>query len=357
MRHSRYLIDSRAKDARAAIFVDYDNLHQVIGQRLDQNSYADEYIAEMLDELRQYLQDEEHITPSVAVAFSDFGALSGNGSFIQRSLYLQGFEPRFVPSSLQPNATEIQFCADVSEVLHRRSDIQMFVLLTGNRSYVPLVQQIKRYGRTPIVASLESAPATETVQYAEGDFHLDAHHLLSEASRRDIIAGAPAGVLPVDAPAAEPREPVEYVEVTDPVQLHTLDIIETYFGQYEEVYLTPLLRKLSELLDEREHDPKSIISTLEEHGAIRLEKRRGFPYDYTVLIVEGDHPDVRRVQEVVTGRTMPEDDDADDYSDDYYDEYGEDDDYSDEYTEDDPEVEDLSNAPEMNEENFDEETR
>lgn len=350
MRHSRYLIDSRAKDSRAAIFVDYDNLHRIIGQRLGQHSYADEYIAEMLDELRQYLQDEEHITPSVAMAFSDFGALSGNGSFIQRSLYLQGFEPRFVPSSLQANAVEIQFCADVSEVLHRRSDIQMFVLLTGNRAYMPLVQQIKRYGRTPIVASLEWAPASETMQFAEGDFRLDAHYLLSEATRRDLLAGAPAGSTRIDTTAAEPRDPADFVAVTDPIQLNTLDIIESYFGQYEEVYLTPLLRKLSELLDERDHDPKSIISTLEEHGAVRLEKRRGFPHDYTVLIVESEHPDVQTVRENVNERNIG--DDGDDYGDDYYDDYDADLDYR----EDDIEANDLPRTRELNEENFDEET-
>lgn len=353
MRHSRLLIDSRLKDSRAAIFVDYENLHQIIGQRLDQRSYADEYIAEMIDELRQYLQDEEHTSPSVAIAFADFSALSGNGFFIQRSLYLQGVEPRFVPTSIQPNAVEIQFSTDVSEVLHQRTDVQTFVLLTGNRSYVPLVQQIKRYGRTVVVASLEAMPASESVQYAEGDYHLDAHHLLSEASRRELLAGAPAGAQPVNGVQTEPREPVEYVDVTDPVQLQTLDIIETHFGQYEEVYLTPLLRKLSELLDDREHDPKTIISTLEEHGAIRLEKRRGFPYDYTVLIVESDHPDVQRVREQVLARE--ELDETSDEDEDYLEEYYDDFDDQDEYVDEDVEDEDYPETPELNEENLDEE--
>lgn len=352
MRHSRHAYDSQSKDVRAAVFVDYDNLHAVISARLNQRGYADEYVSEMLDELRQYLHEEEHAATSFAVALSDFSALSGNGFFIQRSLYLQGVEPRFVPSSLQPNAVELQFCADVAEALHRRPDIHVFVLLTGNRSYLPLVQQIKRYGRSVLVASLETAPATESIQYAEGEFHLDAHHLLSEASRRELLAGAPAGTRPVsiDGTSSEAREPVEFIAVTDPVQLQTLDIIETYFGQYEEVYLTPLLRKLSELLDDREHDPKTIISTLEEHGAIRLEKRRGFPYDYTVLIVEGDHPDVQRVQEQVLEREgEPEDDDvADEYSDDYYDDYDDDADYPEAYDED-----DVPEEPEIREEKLD----
>jgi hypothetical protein len=83
-----------------------------------------------------------------------------------------------------------------------------------------------------------------------------------------------------------------------------LEIIETYFGQYREVYLTPLLRKLTELLEE-EDEPKTVINYLEECGAVWLEKRRGFPHNYTVLIVNEDHPDVIEVKEAFQrdGRT------------------------------------------------------
>ena len=77
-----------------------------------------------------------------------------------------------------------------------------------------------------------------------------------------------------------------------------LEIIEEHFGQYDEVYLTPLLRKLSEELgDLEDHDPKSLIGDLENAGAVRLERRRGFPYDYTVLLVNPNHPEVQAVRE------------------------------------------------------------
>jgi hypothetical protein len=44
-------------------------------------------------------------------------------------------------------------------------------------------------------------------------------------------------------------------------------------------------------------DPKSLVSELEAAGAARLEKRNGYPYNYTVLIVNDDHPDVQDVHE------------------------------------------------------------
>jgi hypothetical protein len=53
------------------------------------------------------------------------------------------------------------------------------------------------------------------------------------------------------------------------------------------------LRKLSDEFEDPTYDPKTVISDLEDAGAVRLEKRRGTPYDYTVLIVERTHPDVQ----------------------------------------------------------------
>ena len=82
------------------------------------------------------------------------------------------------------------------------------------------------------------------------------------------------------------------------IDIEALEVIERFFGQYEEVYLTPLLRKLSEEIgDADDHDPKSLIGDLEECGAVRLERRRGMPYDYTVLIVNGEHPSVIEIKE------------------------------------------------------------
>ena len=48
-------------------------------------------------------------------------------------------------------------------------------------------------------------------------------------------------------------------------------------------------------MDERRYDPKNLISDLEARQAVRLEKRSGFPHDYTVLILDERHPTVARI--------------------------------------------------------------
>ena len=117
----------------------------------------------------------------------------------------------------------------------------------------------------------------------------------------------------------------------------TVEITEEHFGQYKEVYLTPLLRKLSDVLGEQ-HDPKSLVSELEAAGAVRLEKRDGYPYDYTVLILNQDHPDVQEIQDEYYSKSSSYNGSSDSYGD--YDSY--EDDY-DSYEEED--YDDYEDAP------------
>jgi len=129
-----------------------------------------------------------------------------------------------------------------------------------------------------------------------------AHALSRRGSTEEELLYAPEspqaysdqGVRPISASPdfASSRSQVEYRSIVHPGALAALDIIEEHFGQYDEIYLTPLLRKLSELVGGANYDPKAVISELENAGAVWLEKRKGYPYDYTVLIIDPEHPDV-----------------------------------------------------------------
>ena len=329
---------SRVQDMRAAVFVDYENLFGHIYSRIGSRGRPDELINELLDELGRYLVEEVRTQTALINAYADFSEMHGSGQYVQRALYMRGVEPRFVPGALQRNASEIQLCVDAIEVLHNRADIRTFVIVTGDRPYLPLVQQFKRYGCQALIATLAPPPSTDALPHVEDDVFLDAFNLLSDASRR-MLASSSNNNASHQRPAYQKGrpEPVEYVAIEKPGTLRALEIIEEHFGQYEEVYLTPLLRKLSELLDEDLYDPKTIISELEEVGAVWLEKRRGFPYDYTVLLIDSEHPDVAAIQKEAyarhesaddEGSVYDDDDDIDDYYVDDYDDY-DDEDYND----------------------------
>lgn len=281
--------------SNAATFIDYQNVYDYLKHRASSSTYTDECILQMLNELRLLLDKEEQTRFGPCTAYADFPSLSSNSYYIQKNLYLQGVEARFVPVSVHKNALDLHLCADVMETLHHRTDIDTFVIVTGDNDYVPLFQTLMQHGRRTILVAFREKLAAELIRNRREGLFVDGRDLLDSEVRLH------------DSPSADlmPTQFQPPAELPYPIDRDALEIIEQHFGQYEEIYLTPLLRKLSEVLGDVEgHEPKTIIGDLEEAGAIRLEKRRGVRYDYTVLILNTEHPDVVAVREELSVRSV-----------------------------------------------------
>ena len=286
--------DRQARERQAALFIDFENLYERLQTYLADRDRPEDIIIEMVEELRRYLRELNHTRTAAVYAFADFQALEPGGERIKKELYLAGIEPRFVPAQLQKNAAELQLCVDASDMLHNRSQTESFVVLTGDRFYLPLIQQFKRFGCHTFVAAFSLPPSNTSTPRAEEDLFLDAMNLLSEATRERIAIDGYGD--------ASDHSSASHHALSTQEARRTVEIIEEHFGQYDEVYLTPLLRKLSEMLGPQS-DPKAVVNELEDAGAVWLEKRRGSPYDYTVLLVDYKHPDVK---EICESRTTPE---------------------------------------------------
>ncbi len=273
------------------MFVDYENLYSVLTSQSSKNKKTSDYATEILDEVARYLEEGDDTPTIYARAYGPFDVLHNTeDADVPSSLHSLGVEPVYVASAMQGNTSEIQLTVEVTRFLKERSDVQTIVIVTGDRPYLPLVRTIRELGGRALVAAV-NPPQTEA--YAENDLYLDARNLLSQASRQDLMANAPEDN-PTEA-SNSISSPQRYERLENPVAQRTIEITERHFGQYEEVYLTPLLRKLSDILGS-EHDPKALVSELEAAGAVRLEKRNGYPYDYTVLIMNDGHPDIENAR-------------------------------------------------------------
>jgi len=281
---------NRSEQPLGAIFIDYEGTHALLRQHHDA---PHELIFEVVANLRRDYDLSDDVEIVLVRAYADFSVIGQEGLDIQEALDIQGFEPRFVSRARQRNATEVQLCVDAIDMLHQRPDVGTFVFVTGNRLYLPLVSQLRRYGRE--VALVTLASAAEDVASTDPGFRaIDMRTLLPRSLR---VSGE------VNESTDNPLvRSVTHQTVTDDGATWALEIIEEHFGQYDEVYLTPLLRKLSEVMNDDRYDPKALINTLEEAGAVWLEKRRGHPHDYTVLLVDDSHPDVQSARQLATER-------------------------------------------------------
>ncbi len=275
------------------MFVDYENLYSVLTSQSSKDKKTGDYATEILDEVVRYLQEGDDTPTIYGRAFGPFDVLlNTEDEDVPSSLHRMGIEPIYVPSAMQGNTSEVQLTIEVTSFLAERPDVRTIVVVTGDRPYLPLVRTIREEGCRVLVAAV-NPPQSDP--YAENELYLDARNLLSRNSREDLLANSPQSGDGYDQPSNPSSSPQRYERLDNPVARRTIDITEEHFGQYEEVYLTPLLRKLSDTLGP-DQDPKALVSELEAAGAVRLEKRDGYPYDYTVLIVNDDHPDVEKTR-------------------------------------------------------------
>ena len=72
----------------------------------------------------------------------------------------------------------------------------------------------------------------------------------------------------------------------------------THFSGKREIWLTPFLNRLRQEMGElTEFQRKEIVGVLKDAGIVRIEKREGQPYDYSVIVIaDWNHPWVRQAQ-------------------------------------------------------------
>lgn len=289
------------------MFVDYENLYSVLTSQSSTDRKTGDYASEILDEVRRYLEEGDDTPTIFGRAYGPFDVLlDTEDSGVPSTLHRLGVEPTYVPAAMQGNTSELQLTIEVTQFLAERPDVQTIVIVTGDRPFLPLVRRIREQGRRALVAAV-NPPQTD--RHEESDLYLDARNLLSKESREDLLANAPENGTGYNRGSAQGAG--RYDALTNPAARRAIAITEEHFGQYEEVYLTPLLRKLSDIMGP-DQDPKALVSELEAAGAVRLEKRSGYPYDYTVLIVHDDHPDVQSIRKngVSPEPSAPSSDDA-----------------------------------------------
>lgn len=352
------------EQSSSSLFIDAENVYYYLlnNSRRDVLSPVD-IVVELVRGLRAYAVETLGAPISIAHAYADFEQMeSGTLS----SLYLTGVETHNVLGAEHKNAADMRLCIDAMETLYRRPVIGAFILLAGDRDYIPVVQHLRKEGKRVILVAFRGTLSGDLLQVIGVENYVDAMSLLSKESvaviarelqrDRDRRIEAPSPPVPPPAPvvplpvtateertndpasnngtvddeattakASAPdddrtadREPEEKATISisrsaapsdgfeHPVRLSTivdreaLIILLKYFGQHDEIWVGPFLRRLSEDLTHLAyHERKAVMDTLIFNGVARLEQRTGYPRDYAVLVLNENHPDVYEMRESV----------------------------------------------------------
>ncbi len=310
----------------AAVFIDYENIYYYLKNNFKEPPELSSYTTEIVRNIRLQLEDRLGLQVIVMNAYADFERVGG-GSL--GALYLMGIMSQNVLGTGHKNAADMQMCIDLMQLLYTRSDMDTFVLVAGDRDYIPVVQHLKRNGRRVLVAAFRDTLSGDLLEIIGESNFLDIQPMLSEASLQKLQAhkaredakrielpklAAPkvVGRISLDTPARERPQrspnpnsvPQPTTNVPPPARISTqlttdaircLSLILSFIDERRmpEPGITLLLRYLTDEMPRLANwERKELLEQLQLAGAITVVQKAGYEYAFSVAVVNYEHPSV-----------------------------------------------------------------
>ena len=169
----------------AAVFLDFENVYYFLKNTFFDPPELNDHILEILRNLRQKLSADYNLDSIVLNAYADFERLDSSP---QSALYLLGVDTKNVLGTDHKNAADMRLCIDVLEVLYTRAEISTFVLVAGDRDYIPVIQHLRRQARRVLGVGFRESVSGDLLQNLGENQFLDARELLNPATLERLDA-------------------------------------------------------------------------------------------------------------------------------------------------------------------------
>ncbi len=147
-----------------AVFIDFENIYISVRNRYDANPNFES----IMDLCQRYGR------VTIARAYADWYRYPR----VTNALYANAIEPMYVPTyhydreagrtgRAIKNAVDMHLCIDMMKTLYAYSTIESFVLVTGDRDFIPLINAVRQVGKRTIVIGVAQATASHLAQAAD----------------------------------------------------------------------------------------------------------------------------------------------------------------------------------------------
>ncbi len=161
----------------AAVFIDFENVYYFLKNHFHDPPDLNDICLDIVRTLREKLS-ATGLDSLISYAYADFERLA---TAPQGALYLMGVSTRNVLGTDHKNAADMQLCIDALEVMYTRPDISTFVLVAGDRDYIPVLQHLRRQARQVLVAGFRESVSGDLLQNIGAAQFIDARDLLTSA--------------------------------------------------------------------------------------------------------------------------------------------------------------------------------
>ncbi len=160
----------------AAVFIDFENIYYFIKNHYLDPQDTHDTAVELVRQLRDTLKTQLSLDTLVMDAYADFERIPAGP---QGPLYLLGVKTINVLGTEHKNAADMQLCIDAMSVLYTRPDIGTFVLVAGDRDYIPVLQHLRRQARQIKVVGFRESVSGDLLQMLGAEHFIDARELLA----------------------------------------------------------------------------------------------------------------------------------------------------------------------------------
>ncbi|WP_026369594.1 NYN domain-containing protein [Kallotenue papyrolyticum] len=157
-------MDNGKKRPDVAVFIDFENIYVSVREKFD----AQPNFELIMDRCEDYGRIV------LARAYADWYRYPR----VTSALFANGVEPMYVPTYYYDreagrtgrpikNSVDIHLCIDVMRTLYTQSHIDKFILVTGDRDFIPLVNAVRQHGKEVIVIGIGGTASAHLAQSSD----------------------------------------------------------------------------------------------------------------------------------------------------------------------------------------------
>jgi hypothetical protein len=274
-----------------ALFIDFENIQRVI-ETIDKVPDGKDEALRLIRNLIHYVErDDDRII--IRRAFADWEDV-GSDPDPQSSLALMSVKPEYVLAKPGKNSADLALSLDVLEVLLTREDITGFLIVGGDRDYIPIVSRIREKGKLVRIVGIPEATSGDLITIIGRENFIDGNALLTRGHRR------PKPVRREVKVEREAGAAVESDHLGEENLRQCVRLILQAEGQFgPEIWLNPFYKnfmneEFTTLTDEQRKD---IIYELGNRGALAVQvKEEHMGKHYSVIFLNHDHDMVKELQ-------------------------------------------------------------
>jgi uncharacterized LabA/DUF88 family protein len=149
-----------------ALFIDYENIHWTMVREYN----LEPEISRFISVLKERAEQMGHV--SYVAAYADFDNADFHG--LQSEFQRNNVETRHVFSktfgATRKNAADIEMSLDAQEMAANRNDITKFVLVCGDRDFIPIVKRLQQKGKEVHIIGLRASTSRDLQNFVGSNY-------------------------------------------------------------------------------------------------------------------------------------------------------------------------------------------